>query len=110
MTTIAGSLQAALPKPRYTGEDEEAPARAQQRGVRVVGPGQLDETQLVLKRSGPPPYRRRTLLCRRHVGSLIFLRRKNEYTAEQRERDVHKQDGHDVNWCIPAPAERVQHI
>ncbi|KAF4461220.1 SNW 1, partial [Fusarium albosuccineum] len=60
MTTIAGSLQAALPKPRYTGEDEEAPARAQQRGVRVVGPGQLDETQLVLKRSGPPPYGQRS--------------------------------------------------
>ncbi|KAF4972073.1 hypothetical protein FSARC_1291 [Fusarium sarcochroum] len=60
MTSIAGSLQAALPKPRYTGEDEEVPARAQQRGVRIVGPGQLDETQLVLKRSGPPTYGQRS--------------------------------------------------
>ncbi|EEU44391.1 uncharacterized protein NECHADRAFT_49225 [Fusarium vanettenii 77-13-4] len=60
MTSIAGSLQAALPKPKYTGEDEEAPARAQQRGVRIVGPGQLDETQLVLKRSGPPAYGQRS--------------------------------------------------
>ncbi|QPC79454.1 hypothetical protein HYE68_010206 [Fusarium pseudograminearum] len=59
MTSIAGSLQAALPKPRYTGEEEEAPARAQQRGVRIVGPGQLDETQVVLKRSGPPAYGQR---------------------------------------------------
>ncbi|KAL4722740.1 mRNA splicing protein [Fusarium chlamydosporum] len=59
MTSIAGSLQAALPKPKYTGEEEEAPARAQQRGVRIVGPGQLDETQVVLKRSGPPPYGQR---------------------------------------------------
>lgn len=60
MTSIAGSLQAALPKPKYTGEDEEPPARAQQRGVRIVGPGQLDETQLVLKRSGPPAYGQRS--------------------------------------------------
>ncbi|KAF4449815.1 snw protein 1 [Fusarium austroafricanum] len=60
MASIAGSLQAALPKPKYTGEDEEAPARAQQRGVRIVGPGQLDETQLVLKRSGPPAYGQRS--------------------------------------------------
>ncbi|KAM0240552.1 hypothetical protein ACHAPO_002453 [Fusarium lateritium] len=59
MTSIAGSLQAALPKPKYTGEEEEAPARAQQRGVRIVGPGQLDETQVVLKRSGPPAYGQR---------------------------------------------------
>ncbi|KAL9573821.1 hypothetical protein ACKAV7_002365 [Fusarium commune] len=60
MASIAGSLQAALPKPKYTGEDEEPPARAQQRGVRIVGPGQLDETQLVLKRSGPPAYGQRS--------------------------------------------------
>lgn len=48
-----------LPKPKYTGEDEEAPSRTQQRGPRIVGPGQLDETQIVLKRSGPPPYGQR---------------------------------------------------
>lgn len=60
MTSIAGSLQAALPKPKYTGEEEEVAARAQQRGPRIVGAGQLDETQIVLKRSGPPPYGQRS--------------------------------------------------
>ena len=56
----AASLAAALPKPRYTGEDEEIPAYAQQRGVRIVGPGQIDESSLVLRRSGPPPYGQRS--------------------------------------------------
>ncbi|CAM1508183.1 Fc.00g050310.m01.CDS01 [Cosmosporella sp. VM-42] len=60
MTSLAGSLSAALPRPKYTGEDEEASLQAQQRGPRIVGPGQLDETQLVLKRSGPPPYGQRS--------------------------------------------------
>jgi SNW domain-containing protein 1 len=73
MASLAAAL-AALPKPKYTGEDEEIPARAQQRGPRIVGPGQLDETQIVLKvsnsrqdrvcystnfvlqRTGAPPY------------------------------------------------------
>ncbi|KAG6022376.1 mRNA splicing protein [Claviceps sp. Clav32 group G5] len=59
MTSLVASLQASLPKPKYTGEDEEPPARAQQRGPRVVGPDQIDETQIVLKRSGPPPYGQR---------------------------------------------------
>ncbi|KAG5956290.1 mRNA splicing protein [Claviceps arundinis] len=59
MTSLAASLQASLPKPKYTGEEEEPAARAQQRGPRVVGPDQIDETQIVLKRSGPPPYGQR---------------------------------------------------
>ncbi|GKT84963.1 pre-mRNA-processing protein 45 [Colletotrichum tofieldiae] len=59
MASIAASLASALPKPKYTGEDEEIPSRAQQRGPRIVGAGQLDETQIVLKRSGPPPYQQR---------------------------------------------------
>ncbi|KAK1538476.1 SKIP/SNW domain-containing protein [Colletotrichum paranaense] len=59
MASIAASLASALPKPKYTGEDEEAPSRALQRGPRIVGAGQLDETQIVLKRSGPPPYQQR---------------------------------------------------
>ncbi|KAG5969826.1 mRNA splicing protein [Claviceps cyperi] len=59
MTSLAASLQASLPKPKYTGEEEEPPAWAQQRGPRVVGPDQIDETQIVLKRSGPPPYGQR---------------------------------------------------
>ncbi|KAI0491104.1 hypothetical protein F4859DRAFT_501148 [Xylaria cf. heliscus] len=56
---MAASLAAALPKPRYTGEDEETPSYAQQRGPRIVGPGQIDESQIVLRRSGPPPYLQR---------------------------------------------------
>ncbi|QUC20012.1 uncharacterized protein UV8b_04253 [Ustilaginoidea virens] len=59
MASIAASLQASLPKPKYTGEDEEAPTRTQQRGPRIVGAGQIDETQIVLKRSGPPAYGQR---------------------------------------------------
>lgn len=60
MASIAASLQASLPKPKYTGEDEEAPIRTQQRGPRIVGAGQIDETQIVLKRTGPPPYGQRS--------------------------------------------------
>ncbi|KAK2593217.1 mRNA splicing protein [Conoideocrella luteorostrata] len=60
MASIAASLQASLPTPKYTGEDEELPSRAQQRGPRIVGAGQIDETQIVLKRSGPPPYGQRS--------------------------------------------------
>ncbi|MCJ1246852.1 mRNA splicing protein [Trapelia coarctata] len=59
MTSIATSLAKALPKPKYTGEHEEIPTHAQSRGPRIVGPGALDETQIVLKRSGPPPYGKR---------------------------------------------------
>ncbi|KAK3378290.1 SKIP/SNW domain-containing protein [Podospora didyma] len=54
MTSIAVGLARALPKPQHTSEYEEQ--KAQQRGPRIVGVGQLDETQVVLKRSGPPPY------------------------------------------------------
>ena len=60
MASIASSLQASLPKPKYTGEDEDAPRHTQQRGPRIVGAGQLDETQVVLKRSGPPAYGQRS--------------------------------------------------
>jgi SNW domain-containing protein 1 len=75
MATTAGSLLAALPKPKYTGEEEEIPQHAQQRGPRILGAGALDDTQIVLKvsllsqlqsltfsndhtmqKSGPPPY------------------------------------------------------
>lgn len=56
MTSIAAGLTRALPKPKYTGEDEEIPQHAQQRGPRIVGPGVLDDSQIVLKKSGPPPY------------------------------------------------------
>ncbi|KAI9744185.1 MAG: mRNA splicing protein [Claussenomyces sp. TS43310] len=59
MTSISAALTQALPKPRYTGENEEIPLHAQQRGPRILGAGALDDTQIVLKRSGPPPYGQR---------------------------------------------------
>lgn len=52
MTSIAEGLFKSLPKPKYTGEDEELPQHAQPRGPRVVGPDQIDESQIVL-RVGP---------------------------------------------------------
>ncbi|KAL1636053.1 mRNA splicing protein [Neofusicoccum ribis] len=53
------SLSRALPKPKYTGEDEDLPTHAQPRGPRVVGASEIDQTQIVLKKSGPPPYGQR---------------------------------------------------
>ncbi|ERS95620.1 hypothetical protein HMPREF1624_08136 [Sporothrix schenckii ATCC 58251] len=58
MASIASSLAQSLPKPKYTGEDEEAPVRAQ-RGPRIVSAADLDETQVVLKRTTAPPYGQR---------------------------------------------------
>ncbi|KAH8434534.1 mRNA splicing protein [Aspergillus melleus] len=60
MTSIAEGLFKSLPKPKYTGEDEELPQHAQPRGPRVVGPEQIDESQIVLRKTGPPPYGNRT--------------------------------------------------
>merc|ERR1711939_577489 len=57
--SMAASLSRALPTPKYTGEEEDIPQHAQQRGTRIVGAGTLDDTQIVLKRSGPPPYGKR---------------------------------------------------
>lgn len=54
------SLSSALPKPRYTGEDEEAPTHAQQKGPRVIDARELESSQLVVKRSGTPPYGQRS--------------------------------------------------
>ncbi|TKA79927.1 Pre-mRNA-processing protein 45 [Cryomyces minteri] len=59
MSLAALSLSKALPKPKYTGEDEDEPVHAQSKGPRIVGAGTLDTSQLVLKRSGPPPYGQR---------------------------------------------------
>ncbi|KAF2834486.1 hypothetical protein M501DRAFT_944030 [Patellaria atrata CBS 101060] len=60
MATMATSLSRLLPKPKYSGEDEELPAHTRSKGPRVVGASALDDTQLVLKkRSGPPPYGQR---------------------------------------------------
>ncbi|KAJ5647211.1 Pre-mRNA-processing protein [Penicillium lividum] len=60
MTSLASGLFKSLPKPKYTGEEEEIPKHAQPRGPRVVGADQLDETQVVLRKTGPPPYGNRT--------------------------------------------------
>jgi len=51
MASIAAGLSNALPKPKYTGEDEQL--RAQQRGPRIVGANEIDQTQIVLKVSQP---------------------------------------------------------
>jgi len=77
MTSIAAGLTRALPKPKYTGGEEEIPQHAQQRGPRILGAGSLDDAQVVLKvsssaqlclsrsannhlqKSGPPPYGKR---------------------------------------------------
>jgi SNW domain-containing protein 1 len=58
MTSVAAGLFSSLPKPKYTGENEELPAHTQQKGPRIVGPGVLNEAQIVLKvsRVVPPPY------------------------------------------------------
>ena len=47
MPSIATGLARALPKPRYDNEYEEQ--KSQQRGPRIVGAGQIDETQVVLR-------------------------------------------------------------
>jgi SNW domain-containing protein 1 len=49
------SLSRALPKPKYIGEEEELKEAT---GPRIVGASQVD-SQLVLKRTGPPPYGQR---------------------------------------------------
>jgi hypothetical protein len=49
MASIASGLFKSLPKPKYTGEEEELPQHAQPRGPRVVGADQIDETQVVLR-------------------------------------------------------------
>ena len=81
MTSVAAGLFQSLPKPKYTGEDEEIPVHARPRGPKVIGPEALNDTQVVLKvsfmtasylpkrqitdlsafsqRSGPPPYGKR---------------------------------------------------
>ena len=80
MASVAAGLFSALPKPKYTGENEEIPLHAQPKGPRIVGPGVIDESQIVLKvrfipekteacqntdscllqRTGPPAYGQRS--------------------------------------------------
>ena len=60
MSVLAKSLSSALPKPKYTGEDEELVSQTHSKGPRVVASGTLDESQIAIRRSGPPPYGSRT--------------------------------------------------
>lgn len=59
---VAGqmNLSSALPQPRYSGEDEDLPTHSQQKGPRVIGAQELESSQLVVKRAGPPPYGQRS--------------------------------------------------
>ncbi|PGH01124.1 pre-mRNA-processing protein 45 [Blastomyces parvus] len=59
-TSIAQGLFKSLPKPKYTGEDEELPIHAQPKGPRIVGADAINESQVVLKTAGPPPYGKRS--------------------------------------------------
>ncbi len=59
MSTLAASLSKALPKPKYSGADEELPAHTQARGPRIVNASDLDG-QVTLRRKGPPPYGQRS--------------------------------------------------
>lgn len=56
MASLASGLFKSLPKPKYTGEEEEVPQHAQPRGPRVVGANQIDETQVVLRVRKSPIY------------------------------------------------------
>ena len=49
MATTISSFAKALPKPKYTGEEEALPLHTQTKGLKVVGAGALDDTQVVLK-------------------------------------------------------------
>ena len=60
MASISSALSAALPAPKYTGEEEEIPRHAQQHGPRIIAAGALNDSQIVLKKSGPPPYGQRS--------------------------------------------------
>lgn len=73
MSSLTTSLSKSLPKPKYTGEYEEPPAHTESTGLKVLGAGAFDETQVILKvgacsfprigsrlnkkqRTGPPAY------------------------------------------------------
>ncbi|KAK5166485.1 mRNA splicing protein [Saxophila tyrrhenica] len=60
LTGSRTSLTSALPKPKYSGEDEKLPTHTQQKGPRVVDARELESSQLVVKRAGPPPYGQRS--------------------------------------------------
>nr|POE86583.1 pre-mrna-processing protein 45 [Quercus suber] len=59
-TSARTSISSVLPRPKYTGEEEDLPSHAQQKGPRVVDARVLSSSQLVVKRTGPPPYGQRS--------------------------------------------------
>lgn len=71
MTSIAEGLFKSLPKPKYTGEDEEVPQHAQPRGPRIVGADQIDQSQIVL-RVGIPSLRFRIFLIYLCTDYLVY--------------------------------------
>jgi SNW domain-containing protein 1 len=70
MASVAAGLFSALPKPKYTGENEEIPLHAQPKGPRIVGPGVLDESQIVLKVSNTPA----SFGCHQNIHSGLLQR------------------------------------
>nr|POE72965.1 pre-mrna-processing protein 45 [Quercus suber] len=60
LTSARTSISSSLPRPKYSGEEEELPSHVQQKGPRIVDARALDSSQLVIKRSGPPPYGQRS--------------------------------------------------
>lgn len=50
------NISSSLPAPKYTGEDESLPTHTQQSGPRVVAARDLESSQIVVQRSGPPAY------------------------------------------------------
>jgi SNW domain-containing protein 1 len=59
MASIASSLSKSLPRPKYSGEDEQLPTNTRPQGPRIVDAASLD-TQVSVRRQGPPPYGQRT--------------------------------------------------
>jgi SNW domain-containing protein 1 len=51
-------LNRSLPKPKYSGEEEDLPGHTKSHGPRVVAASSLDN-QVAIKRKGPPPYGQR---------------------------------------------------
>lgn len=49
MASIAQGLFNSLPKPKYTGEDEEIPEHAKPRGPRIVSADAINESQIVIR-------------------------------------------------------------
>ena len=57
---MASTLAKALPKPRYTGEHEEAQqSTSSSRVPRIISADDASQQQLVRREAGPPPYGRR---------------------------------------------------